>query len=222
MPAVLLGSISTVADTSELQRQAFNQAFADHGLDWRWDQDQYRALLASSGGQARIAEYAASRGQTVDAQAVHETKSKIFRESLATAGLSPRAGVVDTIKDAKSRGWKVGLVTTTSRDNISALLDALSPQVRAQDFDVIVDASSVEQPKPDKAAYSFALQRLDEAPGDCVAVEDNVGGVQAAVAAGLTCVAFPNENTAQHDFAAADRRVDRLDAAELLPTAHGE
>jgi HAD superfamily hydrolase (TIGR01509 family) len=216
MPALLLGSISTVADTSERQRQAFNQAFEAHGLDWRWDQDQYRAMLSKSGGQARIAEYAQSLGLTVDAKAVHETKSRIFQDSLAKADLAPRPGVVDAIKGAKSNGWKVGLVTTTSPGNVSALLNALSPQVQAQDFDIIVDASSVAQPKPDRAAYAFALEHLRETPGDCIAVEDNVGGVQAAVAAGVPCVAFPNENTAADDFTAARRRVDRLDAVELL------
>jgi HAD superfamily hydrolase (TIGR01509 family) len=219
MSALLLGSISTVADTSERQRQAFNQAFEAHGLDWRWDQDQYRAMLSKNGGQARIAEYAQSLGQTVDAQAVHETKSRIFQDNLAQGDLAPRPGVVDSIKGAKSNGWKVGLVTTTSPANISALLSALSPHVQAQDFDLIVDSSSVPQPKPDKAAYTFALEHLREVPGDCVAVEDNIGGVQAAVAAGVTCVAFPNENTAQDDFAAARRRVDQLDAAELLELA---
>jgi HAD superfamily hydrolase (TIGR01509 family) len=216
MPALLLGSISTVADTSERQRQAFNQAFEAHGLDWRWDQDQYRAMLSKSGGQARIAEYAQSLGLTVDAKAVHETKSRIFQDSLAKGDLAPRPGVVDAIKGAKSNGWKVGLVTTTSPGNVSALLSALSPQVQAQDFDIIVDASSVAQPKPDRAAYAFALEHLHETPGDCVAVEDNVAGVQAAVAAGVACVAFPNENTAADDFTAARRRVDRLDAVELL------
>ena len=219
MPALLLGSISTVADTSELQRQAFNQAFEAHGLDWRWDQDQYRAMLSKSGGQARIAEYAQSFGLTVDAKAVHETKSRIFQDSLAQADLAPRPGVVDSIKDAKSNGWKVGLVTTTSPGNVTALLGALSPHVQAQDFDIIVDASSVQQPKPDKAAYAFALDKLGEAPGDCIAVEDNVGGLQAAEAAGVACVAFPNQNTAGDDFTGARRRVDRLDAAELLETS---
>src|SRR6201992_1927026 len=92
MSALLLGSISTVADTSELQRQAFNQAFAAHGLDWRWDRDDYQTMLARSGGQDRISEYAKSRGETVDAQAVHELKSKLFRDSLATAGLAPQPG----------------------------------------------------------------------------------------------------------------------------------
>lgn len=220
MSAILFGSISTVADTSELQRQAFNQAFQAHGLDWRWDRDEYRAMLSTSGGRARIAEYARTLGQTVDETAVHDTKSKIFRESLTTAELAPRAGVVDTIKGAHSNGWKVGLVTTTSRDNISALLGALTPDVQTRDFDVIVDASSVDQPKPDRAAYSFAVDELDEVANDCVAIEDNVDGVEAAVAAGLACVAFPNENTAEHDFAAAERRVDRLDLDELQTFTH--
>ena len=219
MPALLFGSISTIADTSELQRQAFNQAFAAYGLDWHWDQDQYRAMLSGSGGQARIADYARSLGQAVDAKAVHETKSRIFQESLAKGGLAPRDGVVDAVKSARDNGWKVGLVTTTSPGNVSALLGALSPQLSARDFDLIVDASSGQRPKPDKAAYVFALQQLGQVPGECVAVEDNVGGFQAALAAGVSCVAFPNENTAGDDFTGAQRRVDRLDTAELLELA---
>jgi HAD superfamily hydrolase (TIGR01509 family) len=219
MPALLLGSISTVADTSELQRRAFNQAFAAHGLKWHWDQDEYRAMLSKNGGQDRIAAYARLRVEDVDANAIHETKSRIFQAALATGGLEPRAGVLDAVKGAKDNGWKVGLVTTTSADNVSALLSGLSPQLSADDFDVIVDASQVDQPKPDKAAYVFALEKLGQAPGDCVAVEDNVGGVEAAVAAGVPVVAFPNENTAGGDFTAARSRVDHLDTTELLELA---
>ena len=215
MSAVLFGSISTVADTSELQRDAFNRAFEAHGLDWRWDRDEYLALLKKSGGKSRIAEFAQTRGQTVDAQAIHQTKSTLFQESLATSALSPRPGVLETIRAAKGQGLKVGLVTTTSRENISALIGALAPDLRMEDFDVVVDDSSVEQSKPDKAAYAFALKDLGEQPDHCVAVEDNVDGVSAAMAAGVSCVAFPNQNTADHDFSPAERRVDRLDFTEL-------
>lgn len=215
MPAILFGSISTLADTSELQRQAFNDAFATHGLDWSWDQDAYRALLTSSGGRARVEEYAESRGETVDAAAVHQTKSALFQEQLAAASLDPRPGVVDTLKSVRTLGWKVGLVTTTSSANVAALLEALGPDVTADDFDVIVDADDVEQSKPDREAYVFALSALGETADQCVAIEDNVEGVQGAVAAGLTCVAFPNENTADHDFAGAERRIDHVDVDEL-------
>lgn len=213
MTAVLFGSISTVADTSELQRDAYNRAFQAHGLDWRWDREEYRGLLASSGGQDRVAEYARTSGQAVDAEAVHETKSELFQQSLASTRLTPRAGVADTIAAARGKGWKVGLVTTTSRANITSLLDAIDG-VGAEDFDVIVDSSDVDRPKPGPGAYVFATEKLSEQPGACVAVEDNIGGVDAATAAGVPCVAFPNENTAGHDFGGA-RVVDHLDLDQI-------
>jgi HAD superfamily hydrolase (TIGR01509 family) len=218
MSAILFGSISSVADTSELQRDAFNRAFEAHGLQWHWDREDYRAMLDKSGGKDRIAEQARALGQTVDAQAVHDTKSKLFQQSLATAPLSPRPGVVETIEAARATGSKVGLVTTTSHANVVALLDSLAPAVRADHFDVVVDADSVAEPKPEPDAYSFAVRSLSEQPGECVAIEDNVGGVRAAVAAGVPCVAFPNENTVGHDFGGA-RVVDRLDFADLTSTS---
>lgn len=219
MSAILFGSISTVADTSELQRRSFNEAFDVHGLGWQWDRDHYRAMLGRSGGRGRIADYAQSLGQRIDAEAVHRTKSDIFQKLLATTDLAPRAGVLDTIRTARSTGWKVGFVTTTSPENIAALLAALSPDVRPADFDVIVDVHDVAQPKPDPAAYVFALERLAEAPDDCVAIEDNPDGIQAAVAAGLVCVAFPNENTAESDVDGAERRIDRVNLDELQDLA---
>jgi HAD superfamily hydrolase (TIGR01509 family) len=215
MPAILFGSISTVADTSELQRSAFNRAFEAHGLNWNWDRADYRAMLATSGGRDRIAEHAAATGQQVDADAVHATKSELFRQSLAGAGLRPRPGVAETVRDARGRGMKVGLVTTTAAENVTALLDALGAELGRGDFDTVVDSSEVDRPKPDPAAYAYALRSLGEQAADCVAVEDNVDGVRAAVAAGVTCVAFPNENTADHDFEGAARNVDRIDVDDL-------
>jgi beta-phosphoglucomutase-like phosphatase (HAD superfamily) len=37
LQAVIFGSIGTIAETSDIQRQAFNLAFAEAGLDWNWD-----------------------------------------------------------------------------------------------------------------------------------------------------------------------------------------
>lgn len=215
MTALLLGSISTLADTSEIQRDAFNRAFAQHGLDWEWGQEEYRGLLQGNGGKDRVADYARERGQDVDAAAVHATKSELYRAALAEADIAPRDGVVETIRQAQESGTKVALVTTTSRDNIDALGRALAAHLDLSGLDLIVDASQVESPKPDPAAYRHALQQLGEEPGTCVAIEDNVGGIQAANAAGVAAVAFPNENTAGHDFSAASGRLEQLTLVDL-------
>lgn len=214
MPALLFGSISTVADTSELQRASFNEAFAAHDLGWEWDRDAYVEMLRSNGGADRIAGYAADRGQDVDAAAVHATKSEIFQRKLAESPVAWRPGALESFQEAKRAGAKVALVTTTSPANVAAVIGSL-PDISLGDFDLVVDSSDVDKTKPDPAAYLYALDSLGEQASDAVAVEDNVGGVQAAVAAGVSCVAFPNANTATHDFSAAIRVVDHLDYATL-------
>ena len=215
MSAILFGSIGTIADTSELQRQAFNKAFEAHKLNWYWDREDYLTMLEKSGGQKRIADYARSAGQTVDAEAIHRSKTEFFQKNLIESQVPPRLGVVETIQGAKNRGVKLALVTTTSQKNISLLIEALCPSIQATDFDVVVNASSVQRPKPDKDAYVFALEKLGEKSDSCIAIEDNLDGLEAAVLAGLDCVAFPGENTAHHNFAKAKLSVNHLDFDEL-------
>ncbi|MDO9407511.1 HAD-IA family hydrolase [Patulibacter sp.] len=215
MAAILFGSISTIADTSELQRDAFNRAFKEHGLDWNWSQDDYRELLKKAGGKQRVADKAAETGEDVDAEAVHATKSRLFQESVKDAGLSPRPGVVETIKDGKDAGYKIALVTTTSKENVDAVVDALGGAVDRSDFDLLVSISDVDRPKPDESAYLYALSSLGEDAGGSVAIEDNLDGVAAAKGAGITVAAFPSENSQTHDFDAADERVEQLSLSGL-------
>ena len=204
MTTLLFGSIGTLADTSELQREAFNEAFAQHGLDWNWSRDEYRELLRDSGGAQRIEEYARERdNDDVDAGAVHQTKSEIFQRKLEQGPVTPRPGVVETINQAKGAGAKIALVTTTSPENVAALGRALNPGVQLDTFALVVDATDVDNAKPAADAYRYALAQLGEPSETCVAIEDNVGGLQAATSAGIACVAFPGENNADHDFAAA-------------------
>lgn len=215
MSAIFFGSISTLADTSELQRQAFNDAFADAGLPWSWERGDYRAMLGQSGGRDRVAQFAEARGEDVDADAVHRAKSEHFRAALAASPPPPRPGVAGLLADAQAAGITLALVTTTSPENVAALLDAMGPDVSAGAFDLVVDANQVAEPKPDAASYLFALGKLGVPASDCVAVEDNPDGARAAISAGVSCVAFPNENTAGLEFPPTSRRVESLRLDEL-------
>ncbi|MBM2577445.1 HAD-IA family hydrolase [Jannaschia sp. Os4] len=216
MKALLLGSISTLADTSELQREAFNAAFRQHGLPWVWERDAYRGMLRHAGGAARIAAQAEAEGRDVDADAVHATKSLIFQDDLAQGRASIREGVADAIEHARRMGMPVGLVTTTSKANVDRLLAAL----RMEDaFDVVVTAEQVTAPKPAPDCYHLAAATLAVAPESCTAIEDNEDGVAAAMAAGMTVMAWPNANTEGHEFGEArvvDGNLDRAVFSEPL------
>ena len=57
MEAILFGSIGTLVETSELQRQSFNLAFKEVGLDWYWNTATYCKLITEPGGMKRIKNY---------------------------------------------------------------------------------------------------------------------------------------------------------------------
>ncbi|MEL6438572.1 MAG: HAD-IA family hydrolase [Cyanobacteria bacterium J06621_8] len=213
MPAILFGSIGSIADTSELQRQSYNQAFKLHQLDWNWERAEYLKMLEQNGGKQRIENYAASLGYYVDAAAIHKSKSEIFQQLLQQERVLPRGGVVETIAQAHDKDIKIALVTTTSQQNVNNILAALSDRLDSRIFKTIINVSDVEEAKPASDAYILALQQLNETADNCVAIEDNLGGVEAALNAGISCIAFPNQNTAHHDFSAANMQVDTLEFA---------
>lgn len=57
LQALIFDVDGTLADTESAHCNAFNQAFAEMGLDWVWDQTLYTELLNISGGKERIRHY---------------------------------------------------------------------------------------------------------------------------------------------------------------------
>lgn len=198
--AVLFGSIGTLVETSEIQRRAFNLAFAAHGLDWEWDQTLYARMLQSSGGAARIAAHAQEVGVDVDADMLHATKVALFTKALGMKGLSPRDGVVEVMSAATSAGIPVGLASSTGSAQSAAVIDATGGAISAQDFAFIGDSGMVESGKPAPDIYHAALDALGVAAADVIAIEDSPTSAAAALAAGVTTFATPGALHAGHAF----------------------
>jgi HAD superfamily hydrolase (TIGR01509 family) len=59
-------------------------------------------------------------------------------------------------------------------------------------FGCVVCADEVPLPKPAPDVYETAARRLSAPPERCLALEDSPAGAQAAVAAGMHCIAIPN------------------------------
>ena len=208
--ALIFGSIGTLAETSELQRRAYNRAFAEADLDWVWDRASYRRLLRRPGGKARLEDYARDAGDQVDARALHDAKMRHFAELVAARGLRPRPGVADMIRAARRRGVPVALCSTTARAQIDTVIRALEPLILADDFVWIGDVTCAARPKPAPDIYAMALGRLDLEPGQAVAIEDMPETADAARAAGLRVIGFPGDAAEGRDFPPGLLTVDRM------------
>lgn len=218
LQAILWDVDGTLAETElEGHRLAFNAAFADHGLPWRWDTATYLPLLRIGGGRERLAAWLErAEGVPPDAALLERlvaSKKRHYGERLR-AGLPLRPGVVRLIEAAAAAGLRQLIVTTSSRAAVEALLDAsLAPQARH--FSGWICGDDVRRKKPDPEGYRLALGRLALEASRVLVVEDSPPGLAAAAAAGLPALVTLSEVSRQEPleaYAAAAAVVDGLGA----------
>ena len=219
--ALIFDVDGTLADTEELHRQAFNATFMEMGLGWEWGREQYKKLLLVSGGKERIEHYIESL-QLVPTKAqalresipmIHRTKTLIYKELIESGSLSFRPGVKRLLKEAREAGMKLGLATTTTMDNVHALLESAIGARSANWFDTVGAGDVVAHKKPAPDIYNLVLSTLRVPRHECVAFEDSVNGLRAAKAAGLFTIVTPTHWNHDHDFTGADLIVTSLDDA---------
>ena len=119
-----------------------------------------------------------------------------------------RPGIRQLIEDARQRGFRLAIATTTTPANVDALLNVTLGGSDA--FEVICAGDSVPQKKPAPDVYELALERLALTPTSCVAIEDSRNGLLSAVAAGIPTVITPGIYTRGQDFDEAAMVVDDL------------
>ena len=210
--ALIFDVDGTLADTEELHRQAFNAAFLEMAIDWEWEHAQYKKLLEVSGGKERIGHYiemlqlAPMRRRALREciPMIHRTKTRIYKELIESGHLSFRPGVMRLLADARETGIKLGIATTTTLDNVHALLDAAPGRACANWFDAIGAGDLVEHKKPAPDIYNLVRSKLGVPRHECVAFEDSVNGLHAAKAAGLFTIVTPTQWSRDHDFTGAD------------------
>ncbi len=202
----------TLADTErDGHRPAFNAAFREFGLDWTWDVALYGELLAVTGGKERIRYYVERDRPDYRKPAhfdqlvvdLHKAKTAHYTRMLATGGIPLRPGVRRLLGEARAAGYTLAIVTTTTPDNVTALLrHSLAPD-GPDWFSVIAAGDIVPAKKPAPDIYQWAMARLGVDAGRCLAFEDSENGLRSALAAGVRTLVTVNDYTRAHDFSGA-------------------
>jgi HAD superfamily hydrolase (TIGR01509 family) len=213
--ALIFDVDGTLAETEELHRQAFNHAFARHGLDWQWDRAVYKDLLRVTGGKERIRAHhdrlrIAAPLSDVDIAELHRIKTAHYAELVETGCCPLRPGMTDLLITAKARGQRLAIATTTSHGNIDALLSRALGKGWAADFDAIVAGDDVPHKKPAPDVYVETLARLKLNASDCVAIEDSANGLTAASRANIPVLITRSMFFRDDDFSQARVVLDDL------------
>ncbi len=212
LKALLFDVDGTLADTErDGHRPAFNAAFREYGLDWEWDVSRYGELLAVTGGKERIRYYVErflpnySKPSDFEDRvvALHKAKTRHYAEILSGGGIPLRPGVERLLREARAAGLILGVVTTTTPENVTALLRHSLAEDGCDWFAVIAAGDIVSSKKPAPDIYVWAMHQLGLRPEECLAFEDSENGIRASQGAGIKTVVTINDYTRDHDFGGA-------------------
>jgi len=222
LTAILFDVDGTLAETEECHREAFNAAFAEHGIATSWSVDQYRELLRVTGGKERLTRYFRDQAMNITAErivAIHRTKNALYARRLERGEVGLRPGVRRLIDEGRALGLRLGIATTTSSENLAALL---RPLLGAGDgatgwrgsFACVVAGDEVARKKPAPDVYLACLDQLGIGAGEAVAIEDSPQGIAAARAAGIAVLVTPSRYTLGQDTTGAAAVVPDLGEPE--------
>jgi len=223
LKALIFDVDGTLADTEkDGHRVAFNSAFKAAGLDWEWDEELYGQLLAVTGGKERMNYYLDNFNTSFERPdnlqemiaELHKSKTGFYTKLLGEGSIPLRPGVKRLILEARDAGLRLAIATTTTPENVTALLENTLGKESIDWFEVIAAGDIVPAKKPAPDIYDWALKEMTLDAADCLAFEDSENGILSSQAADLKTIITVNDYTQDHDFTGAAVVLDNLGEPE--------
>lgn len=149
-------------------------------------------------------------------------RDAIYLSLITSRPLKPLDGIEDLILLCKNKGIKLGLASSSVREQIDAILKNLSRNndrnINFQSvFDVTVGGNEVTQKKPAPDIYHKVIQTLGIDKDNCIAIEDSGAGILSAKANDITCIALRNQYLKEKETFSADLVVNSInEVVEML------
>ena len=204
-----------LVDSEPLHFRSLRDALRPEGIEIT-EQDYLQRLLAYDDREAiRLA--LEQHGESADParrDRIEARKIDLF------ARMIPEVPVFDGVRDlvrALEKEMPLAIASGARHDEVDAILRGVGLR---DAFETIVGAEDAERTKPDPAPYLEAARRLAArtpglSPAECVAFEDSMAGIAAALGAGMKVVGVAHSYPAEK-LRAAHRVVDSLVGLEAM------
>ena len=193
--AIIFDFDGVLVDSEPIIMRLTQQVAAREG--WTLSEADYYRELIHLDDRAMVERLGQLHGRVISP--VHrnelvEWKTRAY-QGIIIDGLPPMPGAVEFLDKVDAR-FPLAIASGSLRPEIEHLLEKASLRDR---FAVLATASECARSKPDPQSYLMALEALGRLPrfarqslaaAECLAIEDSPGGVDAAHAAGMKCLAL--------------------------------
>jgi len=149
-------------------------------------------------------------------------RDSLYLDLITNRSLKPLDGIEDLISICKKKDIKLGLASSSVREQIDAILKNLShnsdKRINFQTvFDITVGGNEVKNKKPAPDIYKKVMQSLGIDKNNCIAIEDSGPGILSAKANGIFSIALRNQYLKEKDALTADLIINSInDLVEMM------
>lgn len=187
LKAVFLEFSGVIVDDEKIDRELIAEILLGENL--RADDDDYTKYCRGRSDRACLQDVLASRGRILSDEYLDrllKTKAQNYRQKVAQLTDLPVAPhLVEFLTQLKQQNIAVGLVTGATRSEVEYILDKIE---LSQYFTLIVAGDDLKESKPEPEPFLLAAQKLNLQPAECLAIEDNPIGIEAAKRAQIQVV----------------------------------
>ena len=215
--AVIWDMDGTIVDTAALHFNAWQTVFRSR--DIAFSREDFRKNFGLR-NDTIIKEVLGPQAPPEEIASISSEKTQLFRESVKREGVKAMPGAIELLSALHGKGVPMAVASSAPRQNAETFLRMLGI---THLLDIVVSGEEVVNGKPDPEIFLLAAGRLGVSPACCVVVEDAVGGVAAARAAGMRSIGVA-ANHPRESLRLADMVVDSLsqvspsDIEKLLQT----
>jgi HAD superfamily hydrolase (TIGR01509 family) len=195
-----------LADTEPLHRKSYQQALGHFGVTVTETQYSDHWIRRGKG----IEDFVRDHNLNLDISEVRKLKAESY-DYLVRTNVQPMPGalaLLNLLKDRKT----LALASSSYRASVSVVIQTLKI---TEFFSCIAGNQDAPRLKPFPDLFLFVASQLNKKPAACLVIEDAEKGVKAARAAGMKCIAVPNQYTKDNDFSQADKVVNSLEEITL-------
>ena len=182
--AVIFDLDGTLIDSEENHYESDRVLLARRGVSF--SREDKKAFVGKDISEM-VRRIKANYGLASDAQSLMDEKNAIYRSlALKSSRLYPPMKVV--LEEFRKRALPMAIATGSNASIADEILASLG--VRGF-FTMIVSSSEVKKGKPEPDIFLETARRMAIEPTEAIVFEDTRFGVEAALRAGMTCVALP-------------------------------
>ncbi len=185
-PAVIFDFNGTLSDDEPILFDIFSELFRAH-LSWEMTPEDYRDELLGRSDR-EIIEHTVNRhgrGTKDEVDDLLRLRQGVYQRRVADEN-PIAATTVELVKILADNDIPIGIVTGAQRDDVLAVLQN---STAGELFSVLIAEEDVRNGKPHPEGFLTAAGLLNRRPADVLVFEDSVPGVNAALAAGMHCIA---------------------------------